>query len=252
MAYKMTLEKKIEKEIMSELPKLAQLAAEELSASGHPLENPKMQAEKIEQEIHHDFEVYKKKCKEGMMLCVKAVEELAANDHSIDMKKLRADLLKAFALFDSIETVKKLGEQVLEGKTWKELLHIKDSTFEMLYKGAISIFDTGKYEEAEEAFFILSLLDSNKYLFWIGLGHSAFHANHHDVALKAYMAASMADSSSIWPHICAANCFEVKNDLNHALMALEEAQEINKNSPHKDVEIGTELTQRIAVLRHKV
>lgn len=252
MARKLTLEQKIEKEIMSELPQLAQLVADEEGSHGHPLKNPKARAEKIEHEIQHDFKVYKQRCKEGMLLCVKAVSDLATHDHHINAKDLKADLLKAFAVFDSVETAKNLGKQVIEGKTWKELLHLKDSSFEMLYKGARSIFDAGNFEQAEEAFFVLSLLDSKNSLFWIGLGHSAFHAHHHDVALKAYMAASMTDPHSIWPHIYAANCFEAKKDFRHALMALEEAKVIYNHNPHKkNIEIGNELNNRINELKHK-
>lgn len=248
MAKKLTLEREIEKEINIGLPELARLVAEDETGA-----LSKGKADKIKHELEHDFNLYKNRCKEGLLLCIKAVEELAVNNRDINKKELKKDLLRAFSLFDSVEHVKKFGEQVLlEGKTWKELLRFKEATFEMLYKGARSIFDAGKYEEAEKAFFVLSLLDSTQFLFWIGFGHSAFQLENYDEALKAYMAACMAAPGVMWPHIYAANCFEAKKDFEGALLALQEAQEINNQSEQKNVEVGKELSDRINLLKHKV
>lgn len=245
------LEEQVRQEIASGVHALAAAMVEDIAVPTNALVSKQQQIQKIEEQFISDLDAMKKVCHEGLSYCIGALQELASLDSSIDMAAFKSHLIDSFDRIDSAETVAKLGAELLQGKTWKELLQISNSAIEMLYRGAKSHFDAKSYDKAESAFSFLVVIDPSHYQFWLGLGHSAFNLHHKEKAINAYAMASMVDPVSPWPHIHAANCFEANSDYPHALIALEMAQETNGNSPQKDHALAVDLSQRINLLRHK-
>lgn len=253
------MEKQKQKKLLEELETavkdglgpLAEAIAEETSSPEDKLVSSKARAEKLEAEIRENLDAFTKKCRDGFIACVKEVQALGAHDPEIDVQGLRDDLQQAFDQLDSLETVENFGMQVLEGESWSDLLHFKESTLQLLYKGAKHLFDEKRYEEAEQAFSFLITLDAKQYPFWLGLGHAAFHLKNWDLATNAYAMASINDPTSVWPHIYAANCFEAQNNFHHALMALEEALEVYKKGGAENKELEEAISRRIAEAKNK-
>lgn len=224
---------------------LSELLAQDVATSENAVENPKMHAEKIALEMKRDLDLISTSCKDGLTYCLDAVQELARNNPEIDAESVVCDLTKASQIID----LDKAARELLEGKSWKEILEIQNNAIEILYLGAKEIFTQKRYLEATAAFTFLTTLDSKNYTFWIGLGHAAFHNNDFSLAINAYTIASLCNSTSIWPHIYAANVFEAKNDKTQALLALEEAQELIQATQEHNPELIAAIKNRIANLK---
>ncbi len=203
----------------------------------------------IQMQLH--FEDFSNKCKDGFLICISSLRELALHDDEIQTDRLKRKMGSLPKKFDSLEKIQQLGLQLIEGKTWRELLDFHDDILQMLYRGASHVFEQKQYADAEFAFSFLTTLDPTQYAFWIGLGHAAYHSQHPDVAINAYAMASFCLPNAIWPHIYAANVFEAHQDKQHALLALQEADRIYQENNQGNKELAKTLKQRIAALQKK-
>ncbi len=246
--------------VTDELEKLANQSLEatkhEIAANSFkgddPLQNFELHEGQVERELSQCMLLAKTRIKDGFTYCVKAVEELARLDTNIDLEALKENVNRAFSRFDTVARAKDMCTLLMQGMSWKELLGLEDKTMELLYLGAKHLFDLGHHPEAEAAFFFLTTVDYSQYVFWLGLGHAAFHLNNLNQALNAYEMAESCQPGSIWPSIYMANCFEAQRDYSESLNYLTAAQNQLLASGEKDQILSQELKARIlAASSHK-
>jgi tetratricopeptide (TPR) repeat protein len=244
-----SLSEQFDNAVSTSIGAVAEVIAEEMHVPGDALSSPQAKKAQVALEMQKSVDSFSKSCQEGITLIMQSLKELATHDSTLDLDAITKDLLHGIEKIDSIEKVEVFGMELLQGKSWNDLLKLKHTTLKALYSGAAKIFDAGRYGDAVAAFTFLSTLDNKQFAFWNSLGHAAYHKKDFTLATHAYAAASMCDPSSVWPHIYAANAFEAKNDLAHALLALESAHEINRLSDHKNQDLETTLTSRISALK---
>lgn len=114
-----------------------------------------------------------------------------------------------------------VGEQILQGRTFQDMVGFKDSTMERLYAKARALFLHERYEEAADAFVFLTTLNPHYYVYWIGLAMSEHLSGYYQEALGAYAMASICDPNNPIPHYHAATCYRYLSDATHELVALE-------------------------------
>lgn len=214
----------VEKQVQQEVAQCFHLYAEEMAnALVDPLLTSKAKKAKIEHEMLDRFDGWNKSCKEGLAVCLAELEYVAAHDHQIRYDEVIQDLKHCFLKIGTLASIKKCSPKLNAGKTWKEILAVKEATLEGLYKGAKALFEHKAYVKAEAAFSFCVLLDAKEYAFWIGLGLSSFHCNHYETAINAFVLASSLAPKEAQPHIYAANCFEALRDERRERLALEGA-----------------------------
>lgn len=93
------------------------------------------------------------------------------------------------------------------------------------YDTAYRFFTSGKYQEAEEVFLLLTVLDTMKVDHWFGLGASLQMQKKFKEAVDAYGAAALLDTQekNPLPHTHAAECLWELNELEKAFIAVKSA-----------------------------
>lgn len=178
--------------------------------------------EKIESDLKKDMISFQQRCHKGFTIIL---SELKKQDlPSLELPAFEKKLNKSFRSLMSPQPFTQAILKVVSGTSWRETLSIPVSELEWLYRGAKTLFDTGKYVEASDAFTFLSWFDSTQPDFWLALGHSCFHTGEYTRAISAYGVASSSLPQEPWPHIHAAACYEALGDLDQARNCLMEGQ----------------------------
>lgn len=235
--------KAVEQELEKVLFEEVDLLCEEMS--------PKEKVQKIEAEIRADLKSFKQKCTDGFCYCLDSLKELAEMDPEIRLEKIKGNLQQAFGKLSGLEQVHEFGTQAVDGKSWCDLLGFSQETSEALYKAAKYLFEQERYREAEAAFSFITTFDGTNYASWLGLGHANFHCENFHKAIQAYAIAHWCDQTSVWPHMYAANTFEVLHDYKRALVALEHATKTAEKAPQKDRYMQEALKQRLAMVKER-
>lgn len=215
----------LDKIVAQEITALAKKEAEESVGLQNPLLAVEARAVKVEHELSQYVQYAKRRCQEGFQCCIEQVKELAITDSTIEIAAFQENISHAFSRFDQTAYVLELSTQAAEGACWRALLGLNDTTMKYLYQAAKSLFDSGRYPQAEAAFFFLTTIDVSQHAFWLGLGHAAFRLGNLNQSINSYETAHLCLPGSVWPHIYMANCFEAMNDFEEALGALQTAQQ---------------------------
>ncbi len=245
MALSKKVSEDLEQQIETNINIIARDVAEEMHIPDDPLQSIDVQTKKLEHELSQCMLLAKTRIRDGFIYCVNAVKEMAHTDSSIDLKALEENVETALGRFETVAIVKDMCSKVIDGTSWKSLLGLHDTSVDLFYRGAKKLFDSGRYPESEAAFFFLTTIDFAEYVFWLGLGHAAFHLGNINQALNAYDMASSCSPNAIWPRIYMANCFEALHDFEESLLALRSAEQELKNSPDKDHALEMDLQERI-------
>jgi tetratricopeptide (TPR) repeat protein len=111
--------------------------------------------------------------------------------------------------------------QIDEQRSIRELLALSHKTPPALYRLAVDIYNSQRYEEASSALTTLALLDATAYNVWIALGSSEYHCNRYAQALVAYSMAAKAGPDNPIVHLYSAHCYEGLGDYQKAVESLE-------------------------------
>jgi len=122
------------------------------------------QSKRLELELQKQFSELKTKTSRGLAVCLKRLEETGDQANFV-----KESLRESLVPLQTKEAIQNYCALVAQGKTWKELLGISQEVMCALYKAAKSLLDAGRYQEAEDAFFYLLLVDHNCSIFWKGL-----------------------------------------------------------------------------------
>ncbi len=188
--------------------------------------------------LRHDLEEelvgseYKKRIPSGMKL---VINDLEGHLSKIELLELREELGK---ISDHIEKLnsQKLNsvQEMMEAldktpETLQGIFGLSDKTIEHFYKCGSRYYDSSHFKEACDVFYLLSILNPQKFNIWLSLGLSEKQMHHLEKALQAFAMATVMNITSVLPHILSAQCYlELKENtlaketLKYALKTLKQ------------------------------
>lgn len=151
---------------------------------------------------------------------------------------------------DAVEKLKDpkiIRKNLVEGKTFQEILGYDNERMEKFYQKASDLFYKQEYEKSSEAFTFLTTLNPGVSSYWIGLGMSEQILEEFHGALLAYAMAMMSDISNPLPHYYTAMCYR-------SLLKPESAMGSIEIALHhcKDKDEWQNLKERALALKEKI
>ena len=113
-----------------------------------------------------------------------------------------------------------LRKVVLEGMVPKDAMQLDDRVMNLCYSYAYNLFNTGKFEEANQTFRILQALDPRSPRYMMGLAACYHKQNEFEKAAEVYFATSLIDLTSPIPFYHMADCYMQMDDPYDAYIAL--------------------------------
>jgi tetratricopeptide (TPR) repeat protein len=198
---------------------------------------------RIEEELWNQLKDSDKRCSQGLALFLEVLPELAKLDREIVPEKIEEELLSSLGKIDSLEVAKRWGQEVLDGKNWKDLLAIPESILQRLYQAGKFLLESTRAEEAASLFFFLVTLDRSRPYYWLALGHAQFASSNYHDACKSYESCSLADPEWLDPYFFAAKSYLQQSDYRQAYEWILKALECYQQSGQKDPAIFGELQE---------
>jgi len=124
-----------------------------------------------------------------------------------------------------------LRKVTLEGMTPKDAMKLDDQIMNLCYSYAYNLFNTGKFEEANQTFRILKTLDSRSPRYTMGLAACYHKQKEFEKAAEVYFACSLIDLTSPIPFYHMADCYIQMDDPYDAYIALAAAAKRCGNDP---------------------
>jgi type III secretion system low calcium response chaperone LcrH/SycD len=143
------------------------------------------------------------------------------------------------------EKIEEAAKSFAEMGTIRELKGITDAEMEAIYSMGYSLYNTGRYDDAEKVFRFLVLFDHLNPRYWIGLGAVQQVKKQYGDAVTSYGYASFLDLDNPKPQYYAAECFLALGDKENTLSALAALEEFCP----KDTELGREYLGKAATLK---
>jgi type III secretion system low calcium response chaperone LcrH/SycD len=192
------------------------------------------QQRNIELQFHDVFTTFKRRIENGVLHIINATVELSKTDKNFVKSELAADLKKfvdfVYNLRKDQEPIDGYVKDLLEkNKTLQQVCGISDHTLDMFYKAAKYIFEQHQFEQAADAFGFLTIVNSKKASFWLGLGNAEYQCARFEPALLALTFAKALDPSNPIPYIQAARCYEKINQIDFAMHSLQVALDLMGN-----------------------
>ena len=105
----------------------------------------------------------------------------------------------------------------------KRSLGITESDYERIYARAKQLYDSGNYRIARALFSLLALLDPKSPAILYGLASSCMMLNDLEAAVDIFLEYAVLIPSDPYPYYFVSGCFERKQDLPSAMIALQTA-----------------------------
>ncbi|MBT3394752.1 MAG: SycD/LcrH family type III secretion system chaperone [Waddliaceae bacterium] len=225
--------------------KLRQNASEEKVASKNTTEGQSKLFEKIySKETMDDIKKWDEEAEKGTKIAdaslVKEVERLINKLNSwedMGLSKEEVEKLKITNKPNVEKFDKNDGEQVqklmsamlylivVQGVSPKDALQFTPGMIETIYAQAYTLYNAGKYKDAEEIFRTLIFLDPLQARYHMGLSSSLHRKKEYNEAIKQYIVTSFFDENNPLPYYHAADCFLELNDPDSAQDVLQKAIE---------------------------
>lgn len=124
---------------------------------------------------------------------------------------------------DKIHDPEFIRRQVVEGKSFQEILGYTEAAMEQFYTAGRNLFLRQEYKKAADAFIFLTTLNPYVHSYWLGLGMSEQLEGMYQGALLAYMMAILTDMENPIAHYHSATCYIALGDEKSAVASLESA-----------------------------
>lgn len=200
---------------------LAELVVKE-DVGADALEPKDVYRKKMAQELAQAMISCKRRIENGAQCLAEALDALAKTSPKMDVAQVTKDFVNLANYFAALD--EHLGELLKafdEGKSIQELSGMSRSTLDMLYLGAKDLYERQHYEEAANAFGILTFLNPRYMIFWLGLGNAEYFCHHYEGALTAYAFAVYVNPNDPSPHLYSAKCYEELQQMDYAINALD-------------------------------
>jgi len=124
------------------------------------------------------------------------------------------------------DDLKELLENFLaQGATLSDIPNLSEETMEAIYSIAYTLYNQGKYEDAEKVFRSLSFYDHMNKRYFMGLGACRQMLKRYDEAIETYSYATMLDIDDPRPPLFAGDCHLALGNLEAAKSGYTAAQE---------------------------
>jgi len=126
---------------------------------------------------------------------------------------------------DDVDTLKASQIQLLvdRGIISKNSLGISEKEAEKIYARAKQLYESGKFRVARALFSLLALLDPKSPAILYGLASSCLMMNDLDPAVDIFLEYAALVPSDPYPYYFVSSCFEKKQDIPSAMIALQTA-----------------------------
>lgn len=115
-------------------------------------------------------------------------------------------------------------------------LGISKKNLKTIYNKAKHLYEAGKYKESRSLFSTLSLLERKNPTFIFGLGSACMMMNDYDSAIAAFLHYTAVAPNDPAVYFYLSTCFEKKQDLPSALVALQTVVQCAGDKPsHRDM-----------------
>ncbi|WP_299731955.1 SycD/LcrH family type III secretion system chaperone [uncultured Endozoicomonas sp.] len=108
-----------------------------------------------------------------------------------------------------------------KGGTFKDLKDVSDDAMEAIYSVAYNLYQSGKYDEAQQIFQFLCFYDHFNRKYFMGLGACQQMKKEFDKAIEVFSFATLLDSDDPRPMIYIGDCHMGKGDKEKAKIAYE-------------------------------
>lgn len=178
---------------------------------------------------------------------------LSHQDKEMFSEQVAADLSKLITLTTTITAHQDaFMEQLGQEKSVLEIAHVSTATFEKMYTAAKALYTEKLYPEAADAFAFLTIIHSQNYSCWLGLGHAEFHSHNYEQALYAYAFCCHLNPDDPTCHIYSSRCYEETKHLDHAINAIDLALfVIEHNTHYADLKPKLEREKQRLILKEK-
>ena len=128
----------------------------------------------------------------------------------------------------SLKIVRAVGVLDDHYASLREMIGIPPEDFDQYYQAACRLLQKKRYEDAADAFFLLTTLEASSFDCWLQLGLAQQKQKHYDEALKSYGIAAIIDVDHPSPHVYAAESYLALDKLNYAVESLRLAKQCLK------------------------
>ncbi len=129
------------------------------------------------------------------------------------------------------QTAQLLEDFVLKGRSIREIQGLSDEQMEAIYATAYTLYNGGRYEDAEKIFQCLSLFDHLGHRYWMGLGATRQMLKKYKEAIDAYSMAAVLNLKDPQASLHAAECNLALNNIEGAKSALRCTLEYGEKDP---------------------
>lgn len=189
---------------------------------------------KLAHELGIEISSLRQRCRNGLKLILQQLESMKEKEIVTSLPHVKKELAEKFDSVLASPSFTQIVLRVVSGETWREALRLPRETLDLLYKGAKTVFEDGRFQEAINCFAFLSWFDARQYDFWMALGHSQFHCALHDNAISSYGVAAICLPDESWPYIYSATCYEALGDFEQASRCLRQGLGLEKNKSASD------------------
>lgn len=153
---------------------------------------------------------------------------------------------------DKLNDPEVLRRYVEEGKTFQEILEFDDDAMHRFYRIARGLLESHRNQDAADAFLFLTTLNPFVASYWIGLGMCEQLQEEYKRALVAYAMATVSDRSNPTPLYYAAACHHALDDLDRALVSLDQAiQDAGDIAEYASVKDRALAAQRVLLAKRR-
>jgi tetratricopeptide (TPR) repeat protein len=173
--------------------------------------------------------------------------DFQANLSEVELEKLREEwesgTEKITHLLDQ-----PLSEPIAPLTSLKEMMKLSETTMGFFYSVGVKFYKNQDFIKAADVFFLLSLIDAQRYNIWISLGLSEMKIEQFESALNAFAMASLIKKETPYPYYYSAECCSALGRAQEGVIYLTLAKEAVKSLPLEEREV---LLSDIRILEQK-
>jgi tetratricopeptide (TPR) repeat protein len=194
----------------------------------------KANQERFEMQINQELHTFKARIENGTF----QIMQKLIGDTEMFSSEVVEDLAKLVQIANSVGTDPDTYlEQLNNDKTLVDIAKVNQSTFEKLYQAAIQLYVEEQFEHSSDAFGFLTIINSQNYNSWLGLGNSLVFLKRYEEALIAYAWCCLLNPESSEPHINSCYCYEAINEIDNAINSLDLAMLVTGNDQEQSAHL---------------
>jgi type III secretion system low calcium response chaperone LcrH/SycD len=199
---------------------LAYLATQQM-AEKHP-QASKQEQESIKKNFSHTLQPIAKRMESGMIKILDLLTGAGGHDLDLFSDEVSEQLCQIAAVASVLaEHPQEYLMLLANDKTLRDVFGITPETLETFYQASKHLYEQQHYSEAAAAFSVLSVINPDNHIFWLGLGNSEYFSHNYEAALVAYAMTAQANPNDPLCHFFSARCYEAMKQKDLAINALE-------------------------------